>query len=128
MTITIDSTSYDVAIKIVNRRAEALDKYAERTQDGELHRELIGWFFNYDIECGMSSNNVSDYAALFLKLTEPTEFHTISMPGAPSGYGSFTCYFASIRDELQRYQRNGVDYFRNLSFSVIAKSPARVPV
>ncbi len=127
MSINIDSTTYDVNIKIVNRRADALDKYAERTQDGVLQRELIGFYFNFDLECGMSVNNVTDYAALFLKLTEPTEFHTVVVPGAPSGYGTFECYFANIRDEVARYNLNGVDYFRNLSFSVIARSPARVP-
>lgn len=127
MTIVIDSTTYDVNIKIVNRRAEPLDNYAERTQDGVLHRDLIGWYFNFDIECGMSVHNVSDYAALFLKLTEPVEFHEITVPGAPSGYETFDAYFASVRDEVARYQLNGVDYFRNLSFTVISKSPARTP-
>lgn len=126
MSISIDGISYDVNIKVVNRKADALYKYAERTQDGELHSEMIGQYYNYDVECGMSSHNVEDYAALWDKLTEATEFHTItSMPGAPSGYGSFTCYFANVRDELKRYQKNGVDYFRNLSFSIIVKSPSR---
>ena len=126
MSLTIDSTTYNVNIKVINRRAEGLDKYAERTEDGILHRELIGWYFNFDVECGMSIHNVTDYAALFLKLTEPVAFHTVTMP-APSGYGTFECYFAGVRDEAVKWYVGGTQYFRNLSFSIIAKSPARTP-
>lgn len=124
--ITIDGINYDVPIKIVRRKVDVLDKYAERVESGVLHREVLGVYFNYDLECGMSSHNVADYAALFLKLSEPVEFHTIIMPGAPSGYAEFSCYFANVTDEVKRYNEGGVNYFRNLSFSVIARSPSRV--
>jgi hypothetical protein len=127
MSITIDSTTYDVNIKIVNRKPEFLYKYAERLENGDLQSEILGVYYNYDLECGLSSHNVTDYAALFLKLTEPTESHTVTIPGAPSGYSSASYYFANVRDEVAKYQHNGVDYFRNLSFSVIAISAARTP-
>jgi hypothetical protein len=127
MSITIDSTTYDVPIVSISRKADSLDKGAERTQDGVLHRELIGIYFNYDLTMGMSANNVADYAALFLKLTEPTEYHTVVIPGAPAGYETVQIYFGSIRDEMMRYQLNGVDYFRSLSFSIIARAPSRTP-
>lgn len=126
--ITIDGTTYNVDIEIVNRNPAALDNYAERTQNGVLQRELIGWYFNYDVRVGMSLDNVDDYAALFLKLTEPIEFHDITnMPGAPSGYENFECYFAGIKDELFYRTDAGVQYFRNLSFSIIQRSPSRTP-
>jgi len=127
MSITIDSTTYDVPIVSISRKADSLDKGAERTQDGVLHRELIGIYFNYDLVMGMSANNVADYAALFLKLTEPTEYHTVVIPGAPAGYETVQIYFGSIRDEMMRYQLNGVDYFKSLSFSIIARAPSRTP-
>ena len=128
MAITIDGTTYNVGIKVVNRKVDVLDKYAERTEDGVLQREIIGVYYNVDVECGMSRFNVADYNALFLKLSEPVEFHTITdAPGAPTGYGTFSCYFANIRDEAYKHKSDGTQYFRNLSFSVIARSPARVP-
>lgn len=128
MAITIDGTTYNIGIKVVNRKVDTLDKYAERTEDGVLQREIIGVYYNFDAECAMSRNNVADYAALFLKLSEPTEFHTIAdAPGAPSGFGTFECYFANIRDEAYKWKNDGTQYFRNLSFSVIARSPARTP-
>lgn len=126
--ITIDSTTYDVNIKLISRKPDALYKYAERTQDGVLQKEIIGQYFNYDVQCGMSVNNVTDYAALFLKITEPVEFHTITnMPGAPTGYESFECYFAGIKDDVAKWTDAGVKYFRNLSFSIIQRRPSRTP-
>jgi hypothetical protein len=120
MTIVIDSTTYDVPLKVINRKSESLFKYAERTEDGILHSELIGIYFNYDLEVGMSKNNVSAYAALYLRLTEPVETHEVVILG-----DTFNCYFAGIRDEVAK--TGATNYFRNLSFSVIAISPARVP-
>jgi len=120
MSIVIDSTTYDIGIKVLNRKAESLFKFAERTEDGILHSELIGIYINYDLEVGMSARNVSAYAALYLKVTEPTETHTITLLG-----DTFNCYFAGIRDEVAK--TGTTNYFRNLSFSVIAISPARTP-
>lgn len=128
MAITIDGTTYNVPLKVVSRKSDVLDKYAERTENGVLHRELIGVYYNFDVQAGMSRNNVTDYAALYLKLTEPTAFHTITdMPGAPSGYGTFDCYFAGVKDESYRWIDGGTQYFRNLSFSIIQQSPSRTP-
>lgn len=124
MSITIDSIVYDVPLKVVNRKAEMLFKYAERTEDGHLQSELIGVFYNYDVEAGMSANNVTDYAALWVKITEPVENHEITMPDE-SGTLTFDCYFANIRDEVSK--TGATNYFRNLAFSVIAVSPARTP-
>jgi len=121
MTITIDSIAYDLPFKAIKRKADTLYKYAERTEDGVLHSELIGVYFNYDLEIGMSKYNVSDYAALYLKLTEPVETHTISLLST-----TFDCYFANINDEAVKI-KGATNYFRNLSFSVIAISPSRVP-
>jgi hypothetical protein len=121
MTITIDSVVYDLPIKSIKRKADSLYKYAERTEDGVLHSELIGVYYNYDVEIGMSANNVADYAALYLKLTEPVETHEITLLST-----TFDCYFSSITDEAVKV-KGATNYFRNLSFSVIAISPARTP-
>lgn len=126
MSIVIDTVTYNIPLKIVSRKPEFLYKYAERLQNGTLVAELLGVYYNFDVECGMSENNVTDYAALYLKITEPVVFHQITMP-APSGYGTFDCYFANVRDESIKWYANGTQYFRGLTFSVIQKSPARVP-
>jgi hypothetical protein len=123
--ITIDSTPFDLPIKTINRKADLLYKFAERTDDGVLHSELIGVYYNYDLEVGQSSNNTVDYAALWVKLTEAVESHYVVMPDE-DGTKSFWCYFANIKDEVKVWKADQ-NYFRNLSFSVIAISPAVTP-
>jgi hypothetical protein len=123
--ITIDSQTFDVPLKVVNRKADMLYKFAERTEDGVLHSELIGVYYNHDLEVGQSLNNVVDYAALWVKLTEPVAVHEITLPDE-SGDLTFDCYFANVRDAVAK-QENGTNYFRNLSFAVIAISPAKTP-
>ena len=121
MTIVIDSTTYDVDIIDYDRKPQALYKYAERTEDGTLHSELIGWYYNYDIRMGMSKMNVSDYAALFTKLTEAVSSHTITFEGS-----TFNCYFANVQDKAVKIV-GATTYYRGLSFSVIRISPNVVP-
>ena len=52
MTLIIDGNSYDIPVIGIVRRADFLDKFAERTNDGKLHRELIGVYFNYQLKLG----------------------------------------------------------------------------
>lgn len=120
MTIVIDSTTYSIPIKALKRKIEKLYKYAERTEDGVLHSELIGTYYNYTLQAGMSVNNVTDYAALVTKLAEAKASFAITVLGT-----TFNCYFANISDDVVKDQ--ATDYFRNLIFDVIATSPAVTP-
>ena len=43
--IEIDGVYFDVPFLSIKRTADFLDKYAERTEDGDLKRELIGVYF-----------------------------------------------------------------------------------
>lgn len=118
--ITIDGLTYNVPVTALRRRAEFLDKYAERTEDGVLHRELIGVYYNYEVEFGTDAA-LADYNALFDKLSEAVEFHTVTVLGT-----TFTAYFSSISDEVRKVQ--GADaYWKGLTAHFIAKMPARVP-
>jgi hypothetical protein len=120
--ITIDGVSYDIPVVRMTRKAEFLDKYAERTEDGVLHRELIGVYFNYQIQFGSTNDNAA-YAALWLKLTEPEEFHTVIVPDEDGDY-TFTAYFSSVGDEIRRV-KDAQAFFKSLTVNFIAKSPAR---
>ncbi len=121
MSITVDGITYNVPLKTINRNAEPLYKYAERVENGDLKSELIGVYINYDLSAGMSKSNVDDYAALFLKLTEPVPSHEITLLG-----DTFQCYFANVKDEVAKQTPDQI-YFRNLTFSVISISPTRKP-
>lgn len=127
MSITIDSTIYSVGITSLNRNAEVLFKYAERTDDGTLHAEAIGTYYNFDVQMGQSKDNLTDYAALWVKLTDPNHEHEITMPDGANGSLTFNCYFSSISDVVKKWYDSGDTYYRELTFSVIAISPARTP-
>lgn len=123
--ITIDGVDFDIPIVSIRRNAEFLDKYAERTEDGILHRELIGVFFNYTLQFGRT-NNTTEYAALWEKLTEPEEFHTVTVPDGDASPLTFTAYFAGVSDELRK-DTTAKTFWKNLTVNFIAQEPARTP-
>ncbi len=124
-TIIIDGTEYIVPIKKLTIKADALDKYAERTIDGELHREMIGVYYNYEIEFASGYRFPTEYKALWAKITEAEEFHTITLWNE-TGPFTFEGYFANPQNELLRI-KNGITYWKSMSVSVVSKSPTKVP-
>ena len=127
MTIVIDSETFDIPILSIKRKAEFLDKYAERTEDGILHRELIGVYFNYELQFGRT-HDVDEYALLWERLTEATEFHVVTVPDFDGTGGQFTfsAYFAGVSDELRK-EDSTKTFWKNLTVNFIARSPAQVP-
>ncbi len=121
--ITIDGTQYDVPVVEIKRPVEMLYKYAERTADGVLQSELIGVYINYQVIFGKNIGSREGYAALFDKITEPVEFHTVIMP-ASTGTHTFVCYFSNIKDVFVRVKGTS-HYIEGLSVNMIARSPAR---
>lgn len=124
VTLTIDGESFYVPITNITRKADFLDKYAERTEDGVLHRELIGVYFNYQIKFG-SGCTAAEYTALWEKLTEPVEFHTVVVPDEDGDY-TFTAYFASVGDTISK-AKGATRFMKDLTANFIAQSPARTP-
>ncbi len=123
--IIIDGITYDVPVKRIRRAADFLDKYAERTEDGVLKRELIGVYFNYQLELGRTTNT-TEYAALWLKLTEPVEFHEVTVPDEDAAPLTFTAYFAGVSDELRK-ETDVKTFWQDLTVNFISESPTRTP-
>lgn len=120
--LTIDGEIYNIKVKTgIKRNADFLDKYAERTDDGDLKRELIGVYFNYkSINFDKQTDeNYEEYVRLYNKLTEAEEFHTINIAGE-----TFVAYFSNVSDEMYLY-KNGRPYYRKLTVNFTAKMPAR---
>ena len=122
--IYIDGILYDIPLVSIKRSGDFLDKYAERTEDGDLHRELIGVYFNYQMAFGTIDDD-SIYSALFDKLTEPVEFHDFSLP-TTGGQFAFRGYVSSVSDEIEKIL-SGTAKFKGLQCKFVAKKPARVP-
>lgn len=120
--IRIDGTLYDIPVLAITRSADFLEASAERTEDGKMHLDPIGVYFNYEISFG-SSTNVQEYARLWRKLTEPTRFHTVTVPDEAGDY-TFRAYFSGVGDEMRR-QHKQKNYWKGLTVKFTAESPAR---
>lgn len=118
--IVIDSIDYDIPIVALSGQADMLDKYAERTVDGVLHRELIGVYDNYKIEFAPSYRDSATYSDLWFKLTEPVPWHTVKFPTI-FGEREIEGYFANTRHEVSK-QKGGVTYWKGLSTSFVSRS------
>lgn len=125
MTIIVDSTSYDVPIVSLEETCNFLDKYAERTEDGVLHRELIGTFHNQRIEFG-SPTDMTAYTLLWAKLTEATGFHTITVPDSDGVDFTFTAYFSNVTRTIRKWGGSKT-YWKHMTVNFIAQEPKATP-
>lgn len=121
--IKIDGEFFDVPIISVGMSADMLDKFAERTNDGVLQRQLIGVYYNFQISFAPGYSRHTEYARLWRKLTEPTPWHTVTLWDEEGEY-SQVGYFANTKHKLSKLN-NGLPYWKELQTSFIAQSPWR---
>lgn len=122
--ISVDGIYFDIPMVSLKRTADFVDKYAERTEDGDLHRELIGVYYNYALTVGSSSDfGETDYDAFWDKMTEPVEFHLISIPTRNGTY-DFIGYISSVSDEYEKILEDDTR-FKGFTCRFTAKAPAR---
>lgn len=117
--IIIDNTEYDIPIVSLEGQADMLDKYAERTPDGVLHRELIGVYDNYEIEFASAYSNPQGYSDLWFKLTEPVPWHTVRFPTI-LGERDIVGYFANTRHKASK-QKGTTTYWKGLVTSFVSR-------
>ena len=120
--ITIDGQQYNISVFIgIKETADFLDKYANRTDDGDLQRELIGVYFNYsDIKFEpQTDNNYDEFERLWNKLTEAEEFHTVKIANL-----EFRAYFNNFSRVIYDF-RNNKAYRKDMTVNFTAKRPAR---
>jgi len=120
--ITIDGIDYNVPITKISLTADFLDKFAQRTQTGDLQRELIGVFFNQELQFGIGREK-GELGDLYNKLTEPVEFHEVSLP-SPIGTLDFTIYTSNVKIDMLKGVGNDT-WWTGLTCRFTAKSPNR---
>ena len=110
--IIIDGIEFNIAIVSLEGQADMLDKYAERTPDGVLQRELIGVYDNYEIQFAASYSNSQAYSDLWFKLTEPVPWHTVRFPTI-LGERDIVGYFANTKHKVSR-RKGTTTYWKGL--------------
>lgn len=118
--IIIDDIEYDVPIVKLQRTADILDKSAHRSEDGVLHREVIGTYYNYTLQISHVWN-LALYEELWQVLSAPEAWHDVELPNEHIKYRA---YFSSIKDEGVRMTPDGFKY-KNLSCKLTAMEPRR---
>lgn len=122
--ISIDGQYFDVPLVGLKRNFDFLDKYAKRTEDGDLKRSLIGVYANYTLTFG-TMNDIELYEKLVDKLTEPVEFHDFTLPTSKGTY-SFKGYVSSVQDQIVKIRDESAN-FTGLQCKFTSKKPFRIP-
>lgn len=118
--ITIDGEDYSVGLVTIDRNCDVLDKVAKRTVSGDLHREILGVYFNYELTFG-TFKDMNTYSRLYNKLTEKKEFHIIQIP-TNKGYDTFKGYIAKVKDKIE-YVSGNERRISGLTCNFVAKEP-----
>lgn len=127
MTVTIDNKTYSVFVPVngLKRSFQILDgDNAGRTLSGRMGRDIIGTFYNYELQIEPDKKNLADYDSLYQVISDPSkDSHIIVMP-----YGqetlTFEAYVTSGQDSLSRV-KNNKKYWQGLTVQFIAMEPQR---
>jgi len=118
--LTIDGITYAVNIIEFAETSEFVDKYAERTENWDLQRELAGIFFNYELTLG----EIQDQAvmqSLWTKIHEFTEFHTVTLPH-DTGTQTFVAYVTGCSRNLKK-RKSSTNKWGGTTIKFVAKAP-----
>lgn len=121
--LIIDGVLYNIPFVSIQRTMDFLEKYAERTEDGDIKIETIGLYKNYKISIG-TINDAELYDRLVEHITDcNNRFHHVSVPDAAGQY-NFYGYFSSIEDEMEKALNVGA-VFKQLSWKMTSKKPSK---
>ncbi len=119
--LVIDGITYDIPFVKDSRTMDFLEKYAERTEDGDIKIETIGLYKNYEISIG-TIEDASLYDSLIEHISDcSNRFHHVSLPDASKQF-DFYGYFSSIKDEVEKVLGTGAQY-KGLSWKMTSKKP-----
>ena len=127
MKLTIDGITYDVFVSSLSRNANIKEsKLSGDVKSGNRFRDIVGTYYNYEMEIATDRLSPTDYDALYEVLTAPQASHTVSLPYGRTGVMEFDAYIQSVGDELKR-DENPERAWSNLSVAFTAKRPQRRP-
>ena len=80
--LVIDGITYNIPLVSIKRTLDFLEKYANRTEDGDIKIETIGLYKNYTISIGII-DDVALYDQLIEHITDcSNRFQTVVLPDA----------------------------------------------
>ena len=123
--LIIDGITYNIPLISIKRNLDFLEKYAERSEDGDIKIETIGLYKNYTISIGLIED-AELYDQLIEHITDcENRFHHVTLPDASKQF-DFYGYFSSIKDEVEKVLETGARY-KGLSWKMTSKKPYKTP-
>ena len=123
--LIIDGINYNIPLVSVKRTFDFLEKYAKRTEDGDIKIETIGGHQNYTVKIGTIDDSET-YKKLYDHVTDcENRFHKVIMPDS-NGNFEFYGYFSSVSDEISKVMENDVEY-KSLTWKMTSKKPTKTP-
>lgn len=116
----INGTDFSAGIIKLERKAPKLDKYAKRTMDGDLKREVIGTYITHTLTFA-EFDDPQTYNTLYLELIRPVEYVTVTLP-SNTGTFTFTGYISEVTDSII-YVKDYERIFEGLKCEIIPKMP-----
>lgn len=124
---SVDGVGYpSVNVISLERTFAVMDgENAGRTMDGAMRRDIIGTYYNYNMELTSDYSDLSEYDKLYEVLSAPVDSHTLVVP-----YGqetlTFQAYVANGTDNLL-HKRPAFNKWNNLTVNFVAMKPQRRP-
>lgn len=123
--LIIDGITYNIPLISIKRNLDFLEKYAERSEDGDIKIETIGLYKNYTISIGLIED-AELYDQLIEHITDcENRFHHVTLPDASKQFDYYG-YFSSIKDEVEKVLETGAQY-KGLSWKMTSKKPYKTP-
>lgn len=120
----LDGTDYNVFVTKLERSFEVADSDSSgRTKDWNMHRDVVGTFYNYTIEVEARNNDQKAYNDFYQAISSPEESHDVIFPYNGETL-SFKAYCTKGKDNLKI--RNGQNLWSGLSINFIAMAPQRL--
>ena len=119
--LIVDNVEYPVGIVALQRKGDILDLTANRTEDGVLHREVIGTYYNYILGI-IAPSDPALYEAIWWVLTAPVASHMVQLPYQAE---PFEGYFSSCKDNAKLIKSDGTFIGTGISCNLTATRPSR---
>lgn len=124
---SVDGVEYPgVNVISLERTFAVMDgENAGRTMDGAMRRDIIGTYYNYNMELTSDYSDLSEYDKLYEALSAPVDSHAIVVPYAQETL-EFQAYVANGTDNLL-HKRPAFNKWNNLTVNFVSMKPQRRP-
>lgn len=126
--MTLDGVAYRVKILSLKRSFQVVDTdFSGRViEAGQMYRDIIGTFYNYQLKVAPSSIAPQDYDAFYEAISSPQESHLLTLPYGRDQVLTQRMYVTSGEDTLLRQER-GKNLWDGLTVNYVGTRAVRVP-